>query len=211
MIDIKCGDCIEVMKQFKDKEFDLCLTDPPYNIGKDYGSLVNDNMSYEEYKEWSINWFNEVMRISKGLLFTPGHINLKMWCTQIEFPKHFVIWYKANKYHGAQTKVSGIEKWEAFLAYGDVKMSIDAYNIPIKHIDVDHPVPKPVRLFKSILSHTKNIKSVIDPFIGSGTTAIACMELGLECTGIDLNPDYVQYTNQRLDKTTSKQNVASWF
>jgi len=204
-IRIKCGNCIEVMKRIPDKTYDLCLTDPPYNVGKEYGSLVNDNIIYEEYKQFSIDWFTEVKRISKGLLFTPGFKNMKMWCNEIEYPKHIVCWYKGNKFHGAQTTVGGIEKWEPILAYGEIKMSIDAYNIIIRHIDTNHPVPKPVELFESILSHTKNIKSVIDPFIGSGTTAIACMKLGIDCDGIEINADYVTETKRRLHTTKGNQ------
>jgi len=212
MIEIICGDCIEVMKLFKDKEFDLCLTDPPYNIGKDYGELVNDKLSYEEYKQFSIDWFTEARRISKGVLFTPGTANQIMWCKDIEFPKWIIAWYKSNKFSPAGTKLLGYAKWEPIYAYDVIKMSIDHYSVPIKHMDKpNHPVPKPVRLFRELLSHTKNIQTVIDPFIGSGTTAIACMELGLDCVGIELNPDYVKEIKARLSKTIPKTNVMEWF
>ena len=48
-----------------DKTYDLCLTDSPYNIDKDYGSLVNDSLSPEEYKAFSIKWFKEAKRIAR--------------------------------------------------------------------------------------------------------------------------------------------------
>ena len=89
------ADCIDILKQLPDKCIDLVLTDPPYNVGIKYNTY-NDNQSYEEYKQFSRNWFNECKRISKCILFTPGIVNLKMWY-EIEPPYWMYIWYKNNQ------------------------------------------------------------------------------------------------------------------
>ena len=60
-----CGDCIELMKQYEDKEFDLCLTDPPYNVNVSNTEvkITNDNMSSEDYKQFCIKWFTRSFTI----------------------------------------------------------------------------------------------------------------------------------------------------
>ena len=212
MSEIIEGDCIEVMKQFKDKEFDLCLTDPPYNVKKDYGPLVDTNKSYNDYLQFSKDWFKEARRISKGVLFTPGPQNEKMWCTEIEYPKWKIVWYKTNKFAPHKNKIGGFIKYEHVFAYDDVKVSYDVFAIPIKITpNVTNPTVKTLRFIKTLLRKTRNIQTVIDPMCGSGTTLVACKELGIDCIGIEINPIYVEEIKQRLDRTIPKTNVASWF
>lgn len=59
------GDAIEVMSSFDDNSFDAVVTSPPYNIGVDYGNLVNDNLSQDEYNEFTERWIKEALRVSK--------------------------------------------------------------------------------------------------------------------------------------------------
>ena len=57
------GDCIEIMKSFPEGHVDLVITDPPYNIGLDYGIHSNDRKKKEEYYEWCKSWLTECARI----------------------------------------------------------------------------------------------------------------------------------------------------
>lgn len=59
-----CGDAIEEMKKIKDASIDLIVTDPPYNLSKDYGNNT-DNLSFEEYIEFSRAWIKEAVRVLK--------------------------------------------------------------------------------------------------------------------------------------------------
>ncbi len=61
---IICGDCISKLKDIPDESIDLIVTDPPFNIGKDYGKY-KDKMKKEEYIEWSKEWLNECIRVMK--------------------------------------------------------------------------------------------------------------------------------------------------
>jgi len=65
-----------------------------------------------------------------------------------------------------------------------------------------HPTQKPVNLIKKIIrSATEENDTVLDPFIGSGTTAVACKQLNRNFIGIEINPDYVEIANRRLANT----------
>ena len=66
-----------------------------------------------------------------------------------------------------------------------------------------HPTQKPTELFKMILRDYAiklDKKTIFDPFMGSGTTAVACQSLGLEWCGCELEADYVAIANKRLGK-----------
>ena len=211
MIDLRCGNSIEIMKEFEDKEFDLCLTDPPYNLGIDYGKYWDDKLSYEEYKNFSIKWFTEVKRISKCLIFTPGWNNLKMWITEIEYPKGIMIWVVKNQC--SHSNVGGNNMWEPILVYGKSAIQKNVFEHPMSvqriHKGYNHPVPKQLSFFREILRMTKPSETVIDPFIGSGTTAIACKQLNKSCICIDINPDYIKEVEIKI-KNTQSGNINSW-
>ncbi|GGZ45211.1 DNA-methyltransferase [Asticcacaulis endophyticus] len=65
------GDCLEVMRGMSDETVDLAFADPPFNLGKDYSSGINDNLSDEAYVSWCHRWLNEMVRVLKpgGSLF----------------------------------------------------------------------------------------------------------------------------------------------
>ena len=70
MIDLKCGDCLEIMKQIPDKSIDLVLTDPPYNIGVNTEhnghKIMNKWDKIPNYIGWSLTWLKECQRILKN-------------------------------------------------------------------------------------------------------------------------------------------------
>ena len=69
-----------------------------------------------------------------------------------------------------------------------------------------HPTQKPVGLLRKLIPNSTKINEyVYDPFLGSGSTAIACEHLGRRCIGIDIDPEYVATAIARLEKLTSKK------
>ena len=61
-----------------------------------------------------------------------------------------------------------------------------------------HPAPFPIALIERIISST-NAKIILDPFMGSGTTAMAAKKLGRDFLGIEISPEYIELSKQRLD------------
>lgn len=62
---IICGDCIEELKKLPNESIDLVITDPPFNIGKDYGKY-KDKLHKEEYLKWCKEWLKEYIRVLKN-------------------------------------------------------------------------------------------------------------------------------------------------
>lgn len=75
------GDCLNFLNALPDACVDLVFADPPFNLGKDYGSCVNDHLKSEEYLTWSKQWLSESIRVLKpgGSLFV---FNLPKWCIE---------------------------------------------------------------------------------------------------------------------------------
>jgi site-specific DNA-methyltransferase (adenine-specific) len=75
------GDCFKFLSILPDACVDIVFADPPFNLGKDYGKDVNDQMKYEEYLNWSKQWLFECIRVLKtgGSLFI---FNLPKWCIE---------------------------------------------------------------------------------------------------------------------------------
>lgn len=207
-----CGDSLQLLKDFPDKCVDLVLTDPPYNVGVDYGVYV-DKKSYEEYLDFSKRWFTEAKRVSPLIVFTPGWVNLKMWLTEIEYPFWVCVWYCKNTM--THSRIQGFAKWEPILVYGKIstKVPADVFEYPIfeqKHIE-NFPNPKNLPLWSNLLeSFSKEGDLILDPFSGSGSTAIACKRLKRRFIGIELNPGYVDICNRRLSKTEIVLDEEFW-
>jgi len=215
-----CGDSLKGLPQMPDNYFDLVLTDPPYNLGKDYGDKVNDSLSYDEYLNFSKEWFTQAKRVATAVVFTPGWNQLKMWLTEIEFPKGIVIWY--NKNQMSHSNLGGWNHYEPILVYGKIHFGKNVLNIPVSvqtrfkvPFKTTHPNPKPVELMKAILKTTtigrNKIKRVLDPFMGVGSTLMACKKLNINCLGIEINDKFVKEANRYLELTSHGDNAIENF
>ena len=194
-------DCLDFMKQVPDNYFDLVLTDPPYGIGIDGQKLSTNNKNPKsnrkehKFKGWDSKTpdkeiFDEIFRISKNQVIWGANYfidklqgNTKGW----------IIW----------------DKGQRGLTMSDCELCFTSFSVPTRIITLNrveiqkdnsyHPTQKPLRLFSDILrTHTEESFKIFDPFMGSGTTAIACESLGLEWCGCELEPDYVEIANKRL-------------
>lgn len=200
-------DCLEYMKTIPNNFFDLCLTDPPYGLRMDGKVGINGAGKAKEYQ--SKNWdnstpskyiFDEIIRISKNqIIFGANH-----FIDKIAYPSScWLFWDKDNK--------------ESFFAYGELawtsfKTAVRIYKFRWHGMlqqdmankeERHHPTQKPTELFKSILRDyavKNNYTKVFDPFMGSGTTAIACKSLGLDYVGCELDKDYFEIINKRLNQ-----------
>jgi len=206
-------DCLITMKRMEDNSVDLILTDPPYgiNIGKmSYTNSVDGGVAkrndYKDHnKDWdneipSIEIFKEIMRVSKNQIIFGGN-----YFTEILEPtSSWLIWDKRveDKYSNdfadcemAWTSYKKPAKIYRFLYSGMIQQ--DMRNKDKR----THPSQKPSELFKNILRDYaihNEYKVIYDPFMGSGTTAIACKSLGLDYIGSELDKDYCEIIQKRL-------------
>ena len=201
---VMCGDSTsaeDVARLMGGVKAGLLATDPPYNVGKVYGDGVDDEKQEAEYQSFSAAWFLEWERVSDRQIVTPGCNNLARWCRYFE-PFHIAPWTKTNSMTNG--KVSRWWCWEPMLFYGDKWKRArpnDVFDYPIgKQQNVaNHPCPKPLKMWLDIIeNYTEPGDIAADAFLGSGTTLVACEQLGRIGYGMEISPAYVAVTLQRL-------------
>jgi len=203
------ADCMEVMKQFKDNEFDLAIVDPPFGINIAKKSKFG-KAYYQKYKikDWDsstpdINYFNELLRISKNQIIWGGNY----FTDKLPISRGWIFWDKGVPSNFNYTFSQGDLAWTSF-------------NYPIKKVKTNkkynfncisnnarialanqkiHPTQKPIQLYEwLLLNYAKKGERILDTHFGSLSIGIACYNLRFELTAIELDEDYYQMAKQRL-------------
>jgi site-specific DNA-methyltransferase (adenine-specific) len=192
--DIYLMDCIEGMKQYPDKYFDLCISDPPFGINI-------EQRVFKDGKKWdtktpSKEYFNEMFRVSKNQIVWGGNYFIE----NLYSTKCFLIWDK--KITDSHTFSMAEMAWTSFDSnskcfYQPPPGDRGFYNIDGKRI---HPTQKSIDLYKwQISMFCKKGNKIIDPFLGSGSSRIAAYDLNFDFTGFELDPEYIEKSTIRFN------------
>jgi len=220
------GDCLRVLPSINQK-FDLIVAGPPYNILGEKTRAVHkvdwDQFTQEEFMDFSVRW----MKLCYDKLIWNGSCfvfwsekNLFLFrdiLSQTKFRLHkIIIWHYPNVVKGFSSKrwhntfdfifhlVKG-EKPKYFNAsfVDEENKDVWVFVKPQANFKKDrkvHPTQKPLELIKRIVKMFSEKHSwVLDPFAGSGTTLKACIELGRNCVGIEINSEYIEIIKRRLN------------
>lgn len=198
------GDCLEVMRGMPDKCVDLVLTDPPYGIKMDKGfegfGGFGEPIARKRYEDddWdserpSKEYFDEMLRVGKTVLIFGGNYFADILPTST----HWLVWDKLN----TMPTFSDCELIWTSSARKSVKKYTHLWNGLIgKESFRVHPTQKPVELLKLLVNdYSEEGQTILDPFLGSGTTAVACKQLKRNFIGIEISQKYCDIAQQRLD------------
>lgn len=208
---VMCGDSTDQKlgdQMFNYGDVQLILTDPPYNLGFDYNEY-DDNKSVEKYSKMLSE---SITRYSVNKVVTTGKQNLKLWY-ELENIEDVAIWYSKNKMSGG--KISNLSLWEPIVFIGKFDRNtrpndVLEYTNENQKDTGDHTCPKTVKLFSELLKYSKKGDGVFDPYLGSGTTLIACEQTDRTCYGMELDPKYVDVIRKRYWKFTHDGNEEGW-
>jgi site-specific DNA-methyltransferase (adenine-specific) len=201
------------MKDMTDKSVDMVLTDPPYGMRfqSNYRKQIHKKIQNDNSVEWIDEFSRQIYRVAKEntahYIFCSFH-NIDKFKMSLE--KHFtfkniLIWEKNNTSMG-DLNGDFAPKYEMiiFLHKGrrDIIGSRDSNIIKCAKTGNDlHPTQKPVELCAYLLSKfSKENDTVLDPFMGSGTTGVACKKLNRNFIGIELDADYFKIASDRIAK-----------
>lgn len=184
-------------------------------------SNYNDNMPYDEYCEWQRNCLSEMLRLLKdnGAIFYNHKWRVQNGLIQdrreiiSDFPvRQIIIWkrkgginFNPGYFLPTYEVIYLIAKKEFKLAnkacgFGDVwEFTQEQKN--------NHPAPFPVALIHRIISST-NAQTILDPFMGSGTTAVVAQGLKRNYIGIELSPDYCKMAEKRIEKDKQSPEIS---
>lgn len=205
-----CGDCLD----FKiEKKVALLLTDPPYGIKRDKGIAcprafgggkakpIIKSRTYSD--EWDnerpgLETFEKIQNESVSAIIFGGNF----FADILPASKHWIVWDKKNTmptFGDCELAWTNIDRTSV------VKYEYEYNGLIGKEKQRFHPTQKPVNLFTEIVKdYTKPSDTVYDPFLGSGTTLIACENLKRKCYGVELNPGYVAVILQRWADATGR-------
>ena len=199
------GDCLEVMPLLG--KVDAVVTDPPYGIGESGGKSASRarlaKADLYAHKSWDNCTANEAVNLAismakKSIVFGGNYYDLPptscwlVWDKQngaSDFADCELAWTNLNK---AVRKIEW--RWNGMIRKGnDVR---------------EHPTQKPVGVMEWCINHLpETAETILDPFMGSGTTLVACAKLGRKGIGIELDPDYFQIACDRVQKAYDQPDL----
>ena len=187
-------DCRDILPLFPDKLFDLVLTDPPYGV---------------DYAMWdkplqSLKWLELCRQITPVVLVTTGITNM----FQYPPPLWIVSWSYPNG--EKRSKGGGINCWEPVLVYGKNPIMLDHKHFKPRHFEgpPNFPCPKPIEPWQwLILQASKGNDLILDPFLGSGTTAYCAKKLNRKCIGIEIEERYCEIAAKRCSQIVMKLEI----
>ena len=199
-------DCMELMKRYPDKHFELAIVDPPYGIGIDGNKeqLWKDGTlkrKGHKQKEWDSaiptqEYFKELKRVSKEQIIWGGNY----FTEYLKPTKGWLFWYKGQQ---------GLTMSDGEMAWTSIKTVTRMVNIHRTHLwqeKPQHPTQKPVALYKWLLrNYAKPNDKILDTHLGSGSIAIACHDLGFDLTACELDKEYFDKSMERIEKHTAQQ------
>ena len=197
------GDCYDVIKHLH--RGDTIITDPPYGMDfrSNYRQVKHDAISNDSC--------GEALRWACGLEMPHSKYIFCRWDNLLELPKpkSVVTWVKNNwsmgdleHEHARQTEC--ILFWPGLkhrFPAGRPQDVINAARTGNEH----HPTEKPVSLMKAVVGWTEGV--VFDPFMGSGTTGVACTKLGRKFIGIEIEPKYYEIALKRIEAAYAQPDI----
>jgi DNA modification methylase len=231
---VACGDSCDqslVDKLIGKKEIRAIITDPPYGVGYVEnrpanpmpGKISNDTViandhiqSDEEYANFTRRWVEPVLRklseYNQIYVFNGDIMICALRRGMMEVKIHFsqiVVWVKGG---GSSARKDYVPQSE-LIFYGwfgkhkfERRRGPGVLFYPSMHRNALHPTMKPVGLMrKLILNSTKAGETVYDPFLGSGSTLIACEHTGRKCIGIEMDKTHCNTIIARWEKLTNKK------
>ncbi len=201
-ITIFCADCRDVLPNLP--PVDLVLTDPPYGIGRD--GMRESTSSHGGRKAYDfLGWDKSIPeRDLFDLMFTSSK-NQIIWGANY-FTRHlppsmgWLFWDKGQRIAGSDGEL-------AFTSFQRALRVITLNRVEIMLDGAVHPTQKPEKLMRWCISHAGNPETILDPFMGSGTTLRAAMDLGRRAIGIEIEERYCEIAVKRLQQSVMRLEI----
>ena len=205
-IKLFCGDCLEILPTLEAGSVDAVVTDPPYGIGEEYASFsdTKTNVSLLVRDVMPL-----LVSVGNVVLITPGNGNQHLY----PVPDWTLCWVNMA---GTGMNRWGFTCWQPILAYGKnphlanrMGNRPDTYNGKNEHSEKNgHPCPKPIKFVEWLVDRATALqkKIVLDPFMGSGTTGVACVKTGRKFIGIELDRGYFDIAVKRIEKALKERD-----
>src|SRR5574344_492383 len=225
MINLRLGDCLELMKDIPDKSVDLVVIDPPYELEtKRGGGFFRE--SNEKRRKYQDEIKSMMIGISEQLLDILCNkmkkVNMYIFCSRTQmlsllkyaekkqFSWNLLTWHKTNPIPTCNNKylndteyiVFMREKGEQVFGSYHTKKSYFITSVNKKEKQLyGHPTIKPLDIIENlIVNSSQENDTILDCFMGSGTTGVACKKLNRNFIGIELSQEYFNIAKEIIEK-----------
>jgi DNA modification methylase len=229
-VELHLGDCLEVMKSMPDKSVDAVITDPPYgtNDGKGKNIKRGGNDTNFSVLEWDMSlplgYITELERVIKddtwGAIFTDNAAVTTVW-QELEncglSPRNTFYWVKTNKAPTPRANFKSCVETCVIFTKGRTTIKWSGGGNQPNYIEMPivggkdaglHPTQKPVKLIQHLINlFTYEGDTVLDPFMGSGTTGVACVQTGRNFIGIEIDPNYFAIAERRIKEAEAQPRL----
>ena len=206
------SDCLPALREMKDNQFDLAIVDPPYGIKRDDW---DSNIPTDEY-------FSELQRVSKNQIIWGGNYY------NLPHTQGWICWDKtfSDDIRNKKLTQGGVPRenmsdfelmWTSFLTkskfirytyIGNLCGFNDNLNVDYKQGKKIHITQKPIELYKYLLkNYAKPNNTILDTHVGSGSSRIACWEMGFDFTGYEIDKDYWDAQEKRFNIVKAQLNI----
>lgn len=178
------GDCAEILPTLG--QFDAVVTDPPYGIG------IASNPVRQKHEK--MDWDNSTPTIDlMDLVLKSGNHAIIWGGNYFNLPpsQGFFIWDKLQPENFSLAMVE--------MAWTNIKTPAKMFRQSVTSYSKEHPTQKPVNLMEWCISYCKETNTIIDPFMGSGTTGVACVNMKKQFIGIEREQKYFDIACKRIE------------
>lgn len=204
------GDCLEVLPTLTG--IDAVITDPPYGIGyagsQSVGGTPGRKKAY--WRDWATSWdesrasaetMQAILNCAPIVVIWGGNF----YADILPPSKGWMVWDKTQR---------GLSFGDGELAWTNTLGTIRIFGLNRCHVSVDgkeHPTQKPIALMKWVLDTVKvpSGATVLDPFMGSGSTGVACIKTGRNFIGIERDPTYCAIAQKRIEQAAAQPMLFS--
>ena len=217
------ANCLEALQKFEDQSVDYVFTSPPYNIKRSKNNKYNKYEYFDDgidnYLEWSIQVIDELLRVTKNHVFWNIQANYYNKKDVFRLLGHYAdkiqqnfIWHKPDGIPSSQKYyVSNFVEYvigftnQKYIKSNEIFITNHLeYKASNGNKNKQHKAAMNIQVADWFIKNFTQVgETVLDPFLGTGTTAISCEKHLRKFIGIEISKEYFEYAKQRIDKETA--------
>lgn len=231
IIDLRLGDCAEILKTIPDKSVDLVVTDPPYKMETSGGGIIKKREYMAHLEDSGIVDSYDLVGVGRELLRVLKKPNLYFFCNKLQIYDYFnfyvgecgcsyeiLRWEKINPIPAFNSHYMADTEYCLFFYGKGMSASPQCYEDAFTFYQsftnkqdkslFSHPTCKPVEFVARMVRNSSKLgDTVLDPFMGSGATGVACRDEGRSFIGIEINPKWHKVAGDRINERHFKSEI----